>query len=403
MTSVKPPPDESSPKHPADFSLFLGGPLFQLLQRAHLAGETPSLVRRRIVALVVLTWVPLLVLSIVAGHAWGTSVRLTFLRDVQLHVRLLVALPLLLAAEVVADERMRPLLRQFIDRGLVPEAERGKLDAAAASATRLRDSSVAELLLLAFVYVVGMGLLWRTHAGLYVTSWFGVSVEGRLQPSLAGWWNGLVSLPVFQFLLLRWYYRLAILARFLWQVSRLDLRIVPTHPDRCGGLGFLAMESSAFAPLLVAQGAMVAGAIADRILFAGARLTDFKLEIALMFSFMLFAILGPTLVFSTRMAAAKRACLLDYGGLSQRYVDAFDRKWLHGGAPPGEPLLGSADIQSLADLGNSFEIARKMRLVPFTIETVVQLALAAVLPVAPLLLTMISLEDLLVRLLGMVF
>jgi hypothetical protein len=61
--------------------------------------------------------------------------------------------------------------------------------------------------------------------------------------------------------------------------------------------------------------------------------------------------------------------------------------------------VGSADIQSLADLGNSYEIIREMRMVPFTRDTVVQLAVITLLPVTPLLLTMVSLEELLKKLL----
>ena len=102
---------------------------------------------------------------------------------------------------------------------------------------RLRNSVTAELLLLAFVYIVGVGFVWRTQVALDVTSWYGTQVDGSLSPSLAGWWMGLVSLPVLQFLLLRWYFRLFIWARFLWQMSRIELRFMPTHPDRCGGLG----------------------------------------------------------------------------------------------------------------------------------------------------------------------
>ena len=99
---------------------------------------------------------------------------------------------------------------------------------------------------------------------------------------------------------------------------------------------------------------------------------------------MVFAILGPLLVFSPKLAAAKRAGLREYGTLAQRYVREFDHKWLRGGAPADEPLIGSADIQSLADLGNSFEVVKDMRLVPFTLRTVLQLAVVTLLPVAPL-------------------
>jgi hypothetical protein len=390
-------------KDPGDFSLILGGPLYQLLRRTHLSGDALQLLRRRIIAMALLAWMPLLLLSVAEGHAWGDSVKLPFLYDVALHVRLLVALPLLIVAELIVHQRMRLVVRQFMERGLIPDATRAKFDAAIASAMRLRNSITAEVLLIAFVYVVGVGFVWRTQVALDVTSWYGVSTDGKLQPSLAGWWLGCVSLPLFQFLLLRWYFRLFIWARFLWQVSRIELKLMPMHPDRCGGLGFLALVSHAFFPLLLAQGALLAGVMAERIFFAGAKLLDFRLELIGTVAVMVFVILGPLLVFGPKLAAAKRMGLREYGTLAERYTREFDDKWLRGGAPADEALIGSADIQSLADLCNSYEVVKGMRMVPFNLQTVVQLAVATLLPVAPLLLTIFSLEDLLLSLLKVVF
>ena len=75
---------------------------------------------------------------------------------------------------------------------------------------------------------------------------------------------------------------------------------------------------------------------------------------------MLLFVLGPLLVFAPRLAAAKRNGLREYGMLAKRYTDEFDHKWLRSGVPPDEPLIGSADIQSLADLGTSFEVIKDM-------------------------------------------
>ena len=220
---------------------------------------------------------------------------------------------------------------------------------------------------------------------------------------MAGWWLGCVSLPLFQFLLLRWYFRLFIWARFLWQVSRIELKLMPTHPDRCGGLGFLASVSLRVRAAAAGPGRVLAGMMANRIFYAGATLPEFKVELIGLVAVMVFAVLGPLLVFSPKLEAAKRAGLREYGTLAQRYVREYDHKWLRGGAPPDEPLVGSADIQSLADLGNSFEVVKDMRWVPFTLQTVLQLAVITLLPVLPLMLTMISLEELLERLLKIVF
>ncbi len=181
------------------------------------------------------------------------------------------------------------------------------------------------------------------------------------------------------------------------------MRFVPTHPDRAGGLGFLGAVAYAFTPMLLAQGALLAGMIANQIFYEGATLPEFKLELIGTVALMVFTILGPLLVFGPQLEAAKRAGLREYGTLAQRYVREFDSKWVRGGAPAGEPLVGSADIQSLADLGNSYEVVRGMRFVPFTVQVVVQLAVTTLVPVVPLTLTMISLEQLLEQLLKVVF
>jgi hypothetical protein len=210
-----------------------------------------------------------------------------------------------------------------------------------------------------------------------------------------------VSLPLFQFMLFRWYFRVFIWMRFLWQVSRCPLHLVPTHPDRLAGLGFLSGTVTAFAPLLLAHGTLLSATIAMRIFFQGAALPEFKVEVVVMVVFLLLLVLGPLVLFMPHLATARRIGLREYGALAQRYVREFDTKWLRGGAPGGEPLIGSADVQSLADLGNSYELVREMRVVPFTRDAVIQLGVITLLPVAPLLLTMIPLEELLKRLVQM--
>jgi hypothetical protein len=387
---------------PYDFSVVLGGPLFQLVRRARLSGDALELLRRRIIAITLFAWLPLLVLSIVSGHAWGPEVRVPFLKDIEVHARLLLALPLLILAELVVHQRMRPVIRQFIERDLIAPASRAKFDELLPSAMRLRNSVTAEVLLLVLIYV-SVVFIFPQYGILRVPTWYSTPVEGgghRLYA--AGWWYVYVSVPLFQFFLFRWYFRLSIWVRFLWQASRCELRLVPTHPDRAGGLSFLSGTAVGFAPLLAAHGTLLAGFMANRIFFQGATLPDFKIEIAVVLVFLLIGVMGPLLFFVPDLAWARRVGLREYGTLAQRYVREFDEKWLRGGAPAGEPLVGSADIQSLADLNNSYDVIRSMSPVPFTKQAVVQLAVITLLPVAPLLLTMISLDELLKRLLQIV-
>jgi hypothetical protein len=393
-------PREKVPGDPGEFSLVLGGPLFQLLRRAHLSDDALLLVRQRIMVFSLFCWLPLLVLTALAGTMLGASVAVPFLSDFEVHLRFLVAIPLLIGAELVVHERMRFLVIEFLERNLIPESAMARFNTAIASALRLRNSVLAEGLLIAFVYVIGILIIWRHYMTLDAATWYATPAADGSRLSVAGMWYGYISLPIFQFLLLRWYFRVAIWTRLLWQVSRIDLSLVPTHPDRVGGLGFLSGTVDGFIPLLIAHGVLLAGLIANRIYHLAARLTDFTIEIAVLVVFLMCVVLCPLLVFAVQLAAAKRKGKREYGALAERYVRAFDAKWLRGGAPADEPLVGSADIQSLADMGNSFEVVETMRLVPFTRRAVLLLACATVAPVAPLVLTVVPLEEVLKKLIG---
>jgi hypothetical protein len=158
--------------NPRDFSLVLGGPLFQLLRRAHLTDDALTMLRQRVIVISLCAWLPLLVLAAVEGRLLGGSASVPFLLDLEVHIRYLVALPLLIVAELVVHRRMRPLVRQFLERNLVPESAMARYEAAIASVVRLRNSVLAELLIVAFVYGVGILVVWRQYVALDATTWY---------------------------------------------------------------------------------------------------------------------------------------------------------------------------------------------------------------------------------------
>ncbi len=362
-----------------------------------------AMLYRRIIVLTLICWLPLLVLSALQGQLLGGRSTVPFLMDVEVHIRFLVVVPLLVAAELVVHRRMRPLVAQFLERDLIADVDLPRFKSAIASAMRLRNSLLAEILLIVVVYAVGSLVIWRHYTALNMTTWYSMYIDGHWSLSIAGIWFVLVSLPLFQFLLIRWYFRIFVWARFLWQVSRINLRLVPTHPDRAGGLGFLSAVVYAYVPLLLAHGAMLAGLYAQRIFYVGDTLPSFKLETIAIVVFLLLLVQGPLLVFSPQLAAAKRIGKREYGTLAQSYVREFDAKWLRGGASSNEQLMGSADIQSLADMGNSFEVVQSMSILLFSKGAALTFAGAIVAPIVPLALTMMPLEALLSRLFGVLF
>jgi hypothetical protein len=384
---------------PRNFSIVLGGPLYQLLRRAHVAGDALELARRRMMVIAAVAWLPLLVLALLGGHALPDLVAIPFLHDVQVHVRFLVALPLLVAAELLVHARLRPVAQEFLARGLVPEASLECFRECVRAAFRWRNSIGAELAMIAIIYGVGVPFVWRHFAALDVATWYATPGPDGAALTPAGMWYAYVSVPLFQFLLLRWYFRIAIWIRFLWQVSRIRMDITAMHPDRFAGLGFLANTVYAFVPLLMAHGAVFAGTIANRIFYQGGTLMDSRFEVAGFVAYLLVLVFLPLTVFAQQVAAAKRDAGRFYGRLSHRYMREFEAKWMPGGMPAANSPLGASDIQSLADISGAVAHISETRAVPISRQAVLTVAAAAMLPMAPLLLTVIPAEELATRLL----
>jgi hypothetical protein len=387
---------------PTDLSLVQGGPLFQLFVRARLWRPPTDLLARRIIVISAILWLPLLLLTVLSGHAVG-GVGVPFVYDWGAQIRFLVCVPLLISAEVIAHQQIKMTVRQFSDRGLVAPEDQSRFEKLIASAMHVRNSVLAESILLAFS-ITGGYWIGERYVSMQMATWYAFPIGDQSQLTMAGYWYLFVSLTILRFLLFRWYFRLFIWYRFLWQVSRqIRLRLNSLHPDRAGGLAFLSLSVFAFAPVLLSHTIGLAGILGGKIHYDGATLPQFRLEIIAWMLFLLLLVLVPLCFFMIQLADAKRTGLREYGVVASRYVADFRRKWIDGQADKDEGLIGSADIQSLADLSNSFDVVRDMRLVPFSRTMVLQLALLLSVPLAPLTLTMIPLEELIDRALSIMF
>jgi len=380
------------------FSPVVGGPLYKLYLRARLLAPPVGHSHRRITVLVAIAGIPLVLLTAASGTLFGGA-GLPFLLDIEANVRLLLGLPLLIAAEPAVHLRMSRAVRQFVDRVLVDSANRVRFDAIIGSSIRLRNSVTVEIVLLAF----STGLqysAWQLHAPAHAGTWAVANTPGGDVLSAAGGWYAFVSLNLFRFMLLRWYYRLAIWAVFLWRTSRLPLRLNALHPDRAGGLGFMDGTLQAQAPILLAQSVAISAAIANQILHQGMKLPAFRIEILSVAAILTAVAVAPLVFFVPALWRASLEGAREYGMLSTRYVNEFREKWLTGPGPRGEQVVGSGDIQSLADLANAYEVVRNMSIVPVDWKTIARFAVMISLPFAPLALTMIPLDQLIDRVLG---
>ncbi len=397
MSDVAAPPREDSVSDTEgvhDFSLLLGGPFFQLLLRSGAIRPTFDLLVRRVLVLALVPWLPLLVLTLVAGTALGDAVSVPFLKDIEVHARFLVAIPLLVVAERMTHRRLRPVFDQFVDRALIAPSDLAAFDGILARARRWRNSYVAEALMIVASFAMTVSV-WRPHVVLTVATWYARPGSGGVDLTPAGVWYAFAAIPVMRFLFFRWLYRLAILYVVLARISRLPLQVVPTHPDRVGGLSFLGELGISLQPLHMAITSLVSGYIANRILFDGRQLSDFYLMGGVVLGMLLVLTILPLLFFAGPLAVARRKGLKEYGTLAQRYVQAFRGRWVSPVLGGGEALLGSADVQSLADLSTSYDIVREMQTIPVSLRQAVSLLAVAAVPLVPLLLTQFSLATLL--------
>jgi len=387
------------------FSLMTGGPFNRILCRTGLADPVTGQLRMRaILVLPLLLWLPVYLLTALSGHANVPGLSLAFLSDYNVHGRLLFALPLMLLAEMLTERSMTPVSMRFRSNGLIPAASQSRFSEILMSTNRLRQAVWPELLLVAVVYVIGIGFMWRAIWAIDAGSWYRPAAGEAWPLSLAGYWYVLVSLPVFQFVLCRWYVRLLIWFRFLWQVSGIPLALQPSHPDRRGGLGFLSTAINGFLMLAAALGAQLSGHLATEVFVFGQSLLSYKDVVLAMVLLVLAIMLGPLLVLSPQMIHAKRSGLASFGVLASHYIASFDDKWLPRSARP-EPdgLLGNSDIQSLADLGGSYDMVRAMRPTPVSKEDLVSFTAMTLLPILPLMLAALPLEQIVKRLMSVLF
>ena len=356
----------------AEFSL-LGGPLHRLASRAGLVrhGTNTFLVG------LVLGLVPWLIVVLLAA-AEGQLAGLFSVNVIGAHVRLLVAIPLFFACESMLDPQLGRFARYCARTGLLTGEALTAFEAQLARTMRWRDAWLPETACL--VAAVLLALTNQNTPWGGVTS--GAAAEGAA--SLAWWW-WIVSLTLFRFLLFRWIWRFALWCHLLWRLSRLDLRLMPAHADGRGGLAILGEVQSHLLPLVLAISAVLSASFAEDIVAGRAQLESMSLAFVATLLGAGLLLLGPLAVFAPRLWACRQQGMHEYTELASRYASAFHRKWFDADAAPQEPLLGSADIQTLADLSTSVAIVRNLRLLPIGPRMLWTLVGSTLVPMLPLL------------------
>ena len=392
---------------PNESELYLapGGAMFRLMQRIGVARLGGGSIARRIVGLILMTWVPMCLFAFLQGQAFGPTPRESFLLDFATYARFFVAMPILILAEVIIGPWLSRAGRQFLHDGLVRQEDYPAFEQAITRLARRRESVLVTVVILALSVFGAWKLTVEAASGVGLNGWQSITLpEGHaFRYSLAALWNHIVAVPVVVFLLYRWLWRIIIWTLFLRDVARMNLDLVPTHADQAGGLGFLEIAHMFFGILAFGMGSVLSAAAAFRIVYEGAQLNAFQTPLIVILVVTQILFLGPLFVFGPVMARTRREALLTYGALVTCYNRDFQRKWVESAGPKDEPLLGSSDIQSLADLGNSFRFVNDMRITPFGKWAVINLAVATALPALPLLLLVVPMSEIIDTLAKLVF
>ncbi len=377
-----------------EFSLF-GGPLQGLGCRLGLIRGGTNTVPFG-VALGLLAWGVLMGLGLMQGF----GLKMFTVGLIGLHVRLLVFIPLALVCEAWVFPQMASFVHGIVRSGLVPEAELPALKATIGRARRINDSWLAEALLLLAAFTLPLVPSIASLQGA-TANWESVLGLGGGRPTLAHVWYLAFCLPLFRFLMFRWLLRLGLWTYLLLRLRKLKLNLIAIHSDGAAGLGRLGVVHEHFAPLAFAISAVLSARFAEDI--SAGTMTFESLYPSVMMILLGAALLfiGPLCLFASNLWTCRIAGLGAYMGMASRYVNAFDRKWIQGDNPSGQQLLGTPDMQSLADLTNSVKVVREMRWIPAGPRLFMVLGTAVAVPMLPLLMLKYPVEELMARLFRM--
>ena len=371
-----------------ELRLAIGGPLHRVERAAHV-----ERLRRLVPLLVAVTWAPLCLFALAEWAKGGVADSL--IRDLSVHARLLVALPLVLSAERLLDQIAHVAIRRIFEEEFVPTASAPRVRAMLRAVERWRDATWIESLLLACAFIAGLAALvgWLPAGGI-------LSAAGTHRYDAVRLWYGLVSLPLFQLILWRSLFRFALWLCVLVGLARTPLALVATHADRHGGIAFLRMPSMVYgALLLLATSAVLCASWATQMTTRNLRVATFRSPFFIFVVAGVVVVLAPLLMFSPQLWKTRVAGLRRYGGLVTDYVRQFQTRWVDG---ERASLLGTPDVQSLADITTAYQ--QSVAVVGTTLfgkRDVVVLVAAALVPAAALLLVERPAHEVLKRVAGM--
>jgi hypothetical protein len=356
---------------------------------------------RLAVVLVVVAWLPLLLLTLAHGTAYGSRVTIPFLGDFLIFGRYLVALPLLVLLHPAVDRRIGSAVTMLRESGLVAPADDDSLRRALERAKGLWANRLVRLALVG-ISIFGAFSALAMKPLVSVSSWMFVGEPGAGVLTTAGWWNLAIGGPLVRLLLLLALWKLLVWSWFLWQLARMPLRYETLHPDRCAGLGFLDWVQTGFAVMVAALSVQLGCLVADAVRYQGAELASFKIPVAAFVVLMLVLLFSPLLAFLRPLTAAcerTEAIFHAWASCAARQVGSAMQQM---GNEAIASHLSSPQISTLTDATALFQGAVQTRRVPISVRALKVVAAAAILPMCVPLLPLLPLKELAARLAGIV-
>jgi hypothetical protein len=371
--------------------LLYGGPPHRLQRSLGLIKPGDPMIARRAGLVVLVGWVPLVALAVAQSLILRNQMAKSFFSDFAVYARSLFAAPLFILAEADCIPRLGRVARHFLDAGLIPEQDRGRFDDAIASTRRLLDSRLAELIVAILAYGLVAFLLINVPPD-ELPSWYWLKSDYQVF-SLAGWWNALVSVPLFILLFFGWLWRALLWARFLWLMTRLGLRLIPSHPDHAGGLLFVGDSLRAFWLVSLALGAIVAGQVANRIAHYGGSLATFKHITIGLVIFVLILFVGPLTLFIGKLREAKRRGDFVYGALGSEVGRQFEHDYFNRQRGVDEEAPNAQDFSWHSNIYGIVANVYGMKDLPFSWRNLGLLAAVTLAPFVPVALMVMPLTQ----------
>lgn len=382
------------------FSLVIGGPFHRLLKRLALLGPDHLPRGSAALALMLTAWLPPALLALAQFLHDRDPAALSYFSDYTAYIRFLVAIGVMVVTERTADGRLAPLIDHFTRAQLIHESCAPRFGRTLRRADERSSSTIAELVILGIVMLVAVASVRLDLEVGREFGWDGAIVEGRAEYSWAGWWSHWISKPIFLFLVLRWCWRFAVWGWLLLKISGMRLQLIAYHPDRCGGLGFLSVYPTVFSGFILALSCQVAAQLVSEMHVSDFDFANEQLRSMILawigFVFVIFV--GPLMVFVRPLYRLREQAIFDLGRISSEHQRAFRQKWVESGVS-GQGLLGSADVSSACDILTVASSPYALRMFPINLSVLVQVALAAGLPMLAVVLTRVPLSEFLQRVL----